>query len=139
MIETSPKVMPYLVDPDLKEAPTPFQAPIANLRHLLDVAQWQQENNFIVSGVPAVLCGVERNVNNRATATEQSAQFAVAMMQDQTEIAQDVISTIYVRQLLAPASSQSPARSRSTCSPVAASTSACGRTWPRRRPRPPRP
>ena len=101
MVETSPKVMPYLVDPDLKDAPSPFNAPIANLRHLLDVVQWQQENNFIVSGVPAVLCGVERNVNSRATATEQSAQFAVAMMQDQTEIAQDVISTIYVRQLLA--------------------------------------
>lgn len=101
MIDTSPKVMPYLVDPDLQGEPKPFQAPIANLEHLLRVAQWQQDNNFIVSGVPAFLCGMERNVNAKATATEQSAQFAVAMMSDQTEIAQDVISTIYVRQLLA--------------------------------------
>lgn len=101
MIETSPKVMPYLVDPDLKEGPTPFQAPIANLRHLLDVAQWQQENNAVVSGVPLFLMGINRTVNGKATIVEESAQFAVAMMQDQTEIAQDVISTIYVRQLLA--------------------------------------
>lgn len=101
MIETSPKVLPYLTDPDLKDAPTAFQAPTANLRHLLDVAQWQQENSFIVSGVPAVLCGLERNVNSRATATEQSAQFAVAIMADQTDVAQDVLSTLYVRACMA--------------------------------------
>lgn len=101
MIDTSPKVMPYLVDPDLQGEPKPFLAPVANLDHLLKVAQWQQDNNFIVSGVPAVLCGMERNVNGRATVVEQAAQFAVAMMQDQTDVSQDVISTIYVRQLLA--------------------------------------
>lgn len=101
MIETAPKIMPYLVDPDLQGVPTPFTAPVANLEHLLKVVQWQQDNNFIVSGVPAVLCGMERNVNGRATVVEQAAQFAVAMMQDQTDVSQDVISTIYVRQLLA--------------------------------------
>ncbi|WP_196301191.1 hypothetical protein, partial [Streptococcus pneumoniae] len=50
MIETSPRVMPYHVDPDLKGAPTPFTAPVPDLKAILDVAKWKQENTAVVGG-----------------------------------------------------------------------------------------
>ena len=101
MIETSPRVMPYHVDPDLKGAPTPFTAPVPDLKAILEVARWKQENTAVVGGVPLVMMGINRTVNSRATATEESAQFAVSIMGDQTGIAQDVISVIYLRALMA--------------------------------------
>jgi hypothetical protein len=101
LIETAPHILPFLVDPDLKDPPQHFQSAVPNLEQMLRVAQWKQDNNFITGGVPSFLCGMERNVNAKATATEQSAQFAVAIMADQTECAQDVISPIYVRACMA--------------------------------------
>lgn len=101
LIETAPQVMPYHVDPDLKNPPTPVTVPVPDIEAILKVAQWKQENTSVVGGVPLVLLGINRTVNSRATATEESAQFAVSIMGDQTGIAQDVISVLYLRALMA--------------------------------------
>lgn len=101
LVETSPRVMPYLVDPELKDAPTPFTAPTAPLDQILSVAKWREEADAIVHGVPPALCGLERNVNAKATLAEQNAAFAVAIVQDQTEFAQQVPGQILLRACLA--------------------------------------
>ena len=101
LVETSPKVMPYLVDPELDKAPTPFNAPVAPLDQLLRVAQWYEERDYVVSGVPAALCGMERNVNAKATLVEQAASFAVSILSDQAEFAQHVPGQILLRACIA--------------------------------------
>lgn len=101
LVETSPRVMPYLVDPDLKDAPKPFTAPVAPIEQVLKVVQWREDADSICHGVPPALVGLERNVNARATLAEQNAAFAVAIVQDQTEFAQQVPSQVLLRACLA--------------------------------------
>lgn len=100
LVETSPRVMPYLVDPDLKESPKPFTAPVAPIEQVLKVVQWREDTDNIIHGVPPALCGLERNVNAKATISEQNAAFAVAIVQDQTEFAQQVPSQVLLRACL---------------------------------------
>jgi hypothetical protein len=101
LVETSPRVMPYLTDPELKDAPKPFTAPVAPIDQVLSVVKWREETDNIIHGVPPALCGLERNVNAKATLTEQNAAFAVAIVQDQTDFAQQVPSQVLLRACLA--------------------------------------
>lgn len=101
LVETSPKVMPYLVDEQLKEPPQPFSAPTAPLDQILSVVKWREEVDNICHGVPPALVGMERNVNAKATLAEQNASFAVSIVQDQTEFAQQVPGQILLRACLA--------------------------------------
>jgi hypothetical protein len=101
LVETSPRVMPYLIDPEMKEAPKPFTAPTAPIKDVLDVVRWREDVDNICHGVPPALCGLERNVNAKATLGEQNAAFAVAIVQDQTDFAQQVPSQVLLRACLA--------------------------------------
>jgi hypothetical protein len=93
--------MPYLIDPEMKEAPKPFTAPTAPIKDILDVVRWREDVDNICHGVPPALCGLERNVNAKATLAEQNAAFAVAVVQDQTDFAQQVPSQVLLRACLA--------------------------------------
>lgn len=101
LIQTTPRVFPFLVDPDLKDPPTHFSSPVPPLDEMLKVAQWKQDNVVNSAGVPALLLGMTRNLSNRATATEEAAQFAVQIMRDQSEVARNILTPIYVRACMA--------------------------------------
>ena len=56
--------------------------------------RYLQERYFIAAGVPAALCGYERNVNSRATLEQQGLQFVRTVHRKQQEVAALVEETL---------------------------------------------
>jgi hypothetical protein len=76
------------------EPPTFHNEPPADLTQLTEVLRYLQERYFIAAGVPAALCGYERNVNSRATLEQQGLQFVRTVQRKQQEVAQMVTSVM---------------------------------------------
>lgn len=73
------------------EKPQFHNEPPADLLQLIEVLRYLQEKYFISAGVPAALCGFERNVNSRATLEQQGLQFVRTVQRKQ----QDVAALVY--------------------------------------------
>lgn len=73
------------------EKPQFHNEPPADLLQLIEVLRYLQEKYFISAGVPAALCGFERNVNSRATLEQQGLQFVRTVQRKQ----QDVVGLVY--------------------------------------------
>ena len=68
------------------EKPTFHNEQPANLTQLVDVLRFLQDRFFIVTGVPAALCGFEKNVSARATLEQQGLQFVRTVRRKQSEV-----------------------------------------------------
>lgn len=68
------------------EKPTFHNDPPADLRQIIDMLRFMQDKFFIVTGVPAALCGFEKNVNARSTLEQQGLQFARTVRRKQQEV-----------------------------------------------------
>lgn len=77
-----------------QDKPTFHNEPAADLNQLIDVLRYLQEKYFIAAGVPAALCGFERNVNSRATLEQQGLQFVRTVQRKQQEVIELVISVL---------------------------------------------
>lgn len=71
-LELDDLIYPYRAD---HNPPEFHDEPAADLKQLLDVLQYYQERYFVVTGVPAGLAGLERNVNARSTLEQQGLYF----------------------------------------------------------------
>ncbi|MAL83113.1 MAG: hypothetical protein CMF11_02000 [Idiomarina sp.] len=76
------------------EPPTFHNEPSANLNQLIEVLRYLQERYFISAGVPAALCGYERNVNSRATLEQQGLQFVRTVQRKQSDVVHLVQSVL---------------------------------------------
>lgn len=83
MLELDDIIYPYR---DGSEAPRFHDDPAADLNQLLLVLKHYQERYFVVTGVPAGLAGMERNINARSTLEQQGLHFVRAIKKRQTEI-----------------------------------------------------
>ena len=82
-LELDDLIYPYRGD----HAPPQFHdEPAADLKQLLDVLQYYQERYFVVTGTPAGLAGLERNVNARSTLEQQGLYFVRMVRQGQKDI-----------------------------------------------------
>lgn len=100
-LETIPKFIPYLFDREGKvPAPQLVESQAADLVQLLQVIQHFQERYFIVTGTPAALVGMERNVNARSTLVEQGVHFALTVRRDQWDMVK-LLTDYYTRCALA--------------------------------------
>lgn len=100
-LETVPKFIPWLWDKDGASPPPTFvQSKAADLLQLLQVIQHFQERYFIVTGTPAALVGLERNVNARSTLVEQGVHFALTVRKDQKDVVA-LLTDYYTRAALA--------------------------------------
>jgi hypothetical protein len=68
------------------EKPTFHNEQPANLDQLITVLRFLQDRFFIVTGVPAALCGFEKNVSARATLEQQGLQFVRTVRRKQSEV-----------------------------------------------------
>lgn len=82
-LELDDIVYPYRSD---HNPPTFHDEPAADLKQLLDVLQYYQERYFVVTGVPAGLAGLERNVNARSTLEQQGLYFVRLVRNGQKEV-----------------------------------------------------
>lgn len=82
------------------EKPSFHNDPPADLRQIIDMLRFMQDKFFICTGVPAALCGFERNVNARTTLEEQGRQFSRTVRRKQQEVVQ-LIHTVIQRGLAA--------------------------------------
>jgi len=82
------------------EKPTFHNEQAANLTQLVDVLRFLQDRFFIVTGVPAALCGFEKNVSARATLEQQGLQFVRTVRRKQQEVKQ-LIDTVILRGIAA--------------------------------------
>lgn len=90
-LELEDTVYPYRAGTD---QPSFHNEPSADLDQLVNFQQFLQESYFVATGVPAALCGLERNVNARSTVEVQSQQFIHTVTRRQNEvssIAKDVL------------------------------------------------
>lgn len=100
-LETVPKFLPYLYDHEGKvPAPQFVQSKAADLLQLLEVCRHFQERYFVVTGTPAALVGMERNVNARSTLVEQGVHFALTVRRDQWDVVA-LLTDYYTRAALA--------------------------------------
>ena len=76
------------------EPPSFHNEPGANLNQLIEVLRYLQERYFIAAGVPAALCGYERNVNSRATLEQQGLQFVRTVQRKQSDVVNLVTSVL---------------------------------------------
>lgn len=82
------------------EKPTFHNDPPADLRQIIDMLRFMQDKFFIVTGVPAALCGFEKNVNARSTLEQQGLQFARTVRRKQQEVVR-LMNTVLQRALAA--------------------------------------
>jgi hypothetical protein len=82
------------------EKPSFHNDPPADLRQIIDMLRFMQDKFFIVTGVPAALCGFEKNVNARSTLEQQGLQFARTVRRKQQEVVQ-LMNTVLQRALAA--------------------------------------
>lgn len=81
-------------------APSFHNEPAANLGQLINVLEYLQNRFFIVTGVPAALCGFEKNVNAKATLEQQGLQFARTVKRKQNDVRQ-LIDSVILRGVIA--------------------------------------
>ena len=84
MLELDDIVYPYRQG---TEKPTFHNEPSADITQLTDLQKYLQESYFVSTGVPAALCGLERNVNARSTLEQQGLHFVRTVRRRQTEVA----------------------------------------------------
>lgn len=72
-----------------------------DLGPLRELWQLWQERYFVATGTPAALCGIERNVNARATLEQQGLHFVTTSRQEQQEVADYTLLLFYVVLLVA--------------------------------------
>jgi hypothetical protein len=82
-LELDDLIYPYRSD---HNPPVFHDEPAADLKQLLDVLHYYQERYFVVTGTPAGLAGLERNVNARSTLEQQGLYFVRMVMQGQKDI-----------------------------------------------------
>jgi len=82
------------------EKPSFHNDPPADLRQIIDMLRFMQDKFFIVTGVPAALCGFEKNVNARSTLEQQGLQFARTVRRKQQEVVH-LMHTVIQRALAA--------------------------------------
>lgn len=90
-LELEDTVYPYRAGTD---KPNFHNEPSADLDQLVNFQKFLQESYFVATGVPAALCGLERNVNARSTLEQQGQQFVHTVTRRQSEIsslARDVL------------------------------------------------
>ena len=97
LLELDDIVYPYR---DGAEAPKFHDDPAADLNQLLLVLKHYQERYFVVTGVPAGLAGMERNINARSTLEQQGLHFVRAIKKRQTEI-ENMLYELFALSLLA--------------------------------------
>ena len=68
----------------------------ADLRQVVEVLQYYQERYFVVTGVPAGLAGLERNVNARGTLEQQAKNFVRMIRKRQEEMRRFLERIIYI-------------------------------------------
>lgn len=83
-----------------QEKPSFHNDPPADLRQIIDMLRFMQDKFFIVTGVPAALCGFEKNVNARSTLEQQGLQFARTVRRKQQEVV-GLMNTVFQRALAA--------------------------------------
>lgn len=81
-------------------SPTFHNEQPANLSQLITVLEYIQNRFFIVTGVPAALCGFEKNINARATLEQQGLQFARTVKRKQNDVRR-IVQTVIMRGLVA--------------------------------------
>jgi len=84
MLELDDIIYPYRQG---TEKPTFHNEPSADITQLTDLQKYLQESYFVSTGVPAALCGLERNVNARSTLEQQGLHFVRTVRRRQIEIA----------------------------------------------------
>ena len=82
-LELEDTVYPYRAGTD---KPTFHNEPSADLDQLVNFQKFLQESYFVATGVPAALCGLERNVNARSTLEQQGQQFVHTVNRRQSEV-----------------------------------------------------
>ena len=97
MLELDDIVYPYRSG---TEKPTFHNEPAADVSQLVDLQKYLQESYFVATGVPAALCGLERNVNARSTLEQQGLHFVRTVRRRQTEVSR-LATDILCRGLLA--------------------------------------
>ena len=68
------------------ERPDFHNEPSADLDSLVKFQEFLQESYFVATGVPAALCGLERNINARSTLEQQGQQFVHTVNKRQSEV-----------------------------------------------------
>ena len=84
-LELDDIIYPYRSD---HNPPSFHDEPAADLKQLLNVLEYYQERYFVVTGTPAGLAGLERNVNARSTLEQQGLYFVRMVRQRQKDIRQ---------------------------------------------------
>lgn len=90
-LELEDTIYPYRAGTD---KPNFHNEPSADLDQLVNFQKFLQESYFVATGVPAALCGLERNVNARSTLEQQGQQFVHTVTRRQSEVsslARDVL------------------------------------------------
>jgi hypothetical protein len=91
LLELDDTIYPYRAG---TERPDFHNEPSADLDSLVKFQEFLQESYFVATGVPAALCGLERNVNARSTLEQQGQQFVHTVTKRQAEVsalAKDVL------------------------------------------------
>lgn len=83
LLELDDTIYPYRAG---TEKPDFHNEPSADLDSLVKFQQFLQESYFVATGVPAALCGLERNVNARSTLEQQGQQFVHTVTKRQQEV-----------------------------------------------------
>lgn len=97
LLELDDTIYPYRAG---TEKPNFHNEPSADLDSLVNFQQFLQESYFVATGVPAALCGLERNVNARSTLEQQGQQFVHTVTKRQAEVSA-LAKDILVRAALA--------------------------------------
>ena len=84
LLELDDTIYPYRAG---TERPDFHNEPSADLDSLVKFQQFLQESYFVATGVPAALCGLERNINARSTLEQQGQQFVHTVSKRQAEVA----------------------------------------------------
>mgnify|MGYP003138135212 FL=1 len=83
LLELDDTIYPYRAG---TERPDFHNEPSADLDSLVKFQQFLQESYFVATGVPAALCGLERNINARSTLEQQGQQFVHTVNKRQSEV-----------------------------------------------------
>ena len=87
LLELDDMIYPYRDGVNAKP-PGFHDDPAADLNQLLLVLKHYQERYFVVTGVPAGLAGMERNINDRSTLEQQGLHFVRAIKKRQENLEQ---------------------------------------------------
>ena len=83
LLELDDTIYPYRAG---TERPDFHNEPSADLDSLVKFQEFLQESYFVATGVPAALCGLERNINARSTLEQQGQQFVHTVNKRQSEV-----------------------------------------------------